>query len=1706
MKPRRILMPLMPSAGRIAIAAALALSVSAVRAEKKVLMIGNSFSQSVLSQLPAIAAADGEDLDISNLMIGGCVLSRHVSNVVAYAQDPTFRPYKWPRYRNGRRIGESRTNIPEALAADRWDVVTIQQGSSASWRADSFHPWGDELVATIRRYAPQAKIMVQQTWTYNELNRCICDPYTGGAGWFGIDRDTMYRNLTSNYYGLAAKYGFEVIPMGNAVELLRHRLGSADPAEDPVGRLPQPKRGWFDLIHLNDRGCYLQAYVWYKALFGKDPRRLADAKDERDRLLREVAYDVFAVPPFSIAPYPCRTGGCRWRDFYVGAPEGLATLTGMPGTFRLDVAASVPSGSVGVVCGPVLFALAADGAATASWRAIDGTDRSVTWPGVAKDPQAATLRLFRISGGTSLWHFCVDGVELGRADTARVKADAAGAFPKPSVVVAAGASVGRLVLARPLEDLPGYEKVQSAKLACADPQGWAFSCRKEGEDEPGVEIWRLEATSPTNATLPRFTVEFAHPTDGVRRFHPARGEGGGSRRTGFVLDAGVSVALGDDELSRLAAVSSEAVEATEVGFGFKDDGSALAATYAFGTQATDPCTNYVVRFRLDSRRLPLWRAVPEALRWQRLAAGLDVTPAPEAAYDPGYSTGCAYRQEVSAGAVLQEAKAGAAMGLANMCVDGDRERRQFPNMALHVRQVHEAGMKYVLRYALPQLGAKSEHYGRFRGRFLAESPTGATLDPRYPEVRGFLADACERAMREWDVDGFSFDGLDAFALRTGEPDPAAKHGFDGCDTRSLMRGAELLLREIRTRLQAMKRDTLIEFRPPGDGQALRQYGNVLRAGGAPGDACANRANVARLRLAGEDTAVHGDLLAWPQDTRAEEAALQPLNALFSSFRCSQRLARGLSADDRKLLAHWIRFSQEHRDALLRGAFRPHHAGQGFPVIEGENGLERIVAVYAANVPAPCVADRDVYLVNATGTGAILIEADAAATASLFDVFGEPAGTARIAKGLQRLAVPESGYARVASAQDDIVFRADAATMRLAGASGAILSLKGADGVELLERADEFFVLQLLDAGGNGRRLRSSDFRLERVGDTLVFTRDEGPRVTVKVGLAEGRFDFTPTVSCVPAGWLLEWFDGPQPYVASTGGRLYWPFYDGCEVSDLKQRESAVWADYRPIGHTPRCKAWGALYPGHCQMQFMAYYRDGRGLYFGCHDPTHTQMGVEYDWRGERATRLSLQMFCGEAEDGVWTAPAPFTLRLFAGGWMEACEIYRDFVRTLPEFATPVRRPQWMYDSPVNLIYPVRGKGLDCGPEAQHANCYYPFVNVMPAVERYGRLFESKIMALVMHWEGTAPWCPPYVWPPLGGEQGLAELRDALHARGDLLGLYCSGCAWTQTSCISDYSQERKCREEGLERWMMRGPKGQLEATICNHRNAQRFGYDLCLTEKWSQDTLVAEIGKIARFGADYCQWFDQNIGGAALLCYSREHRHPPVPGAWQTKAMLELQARFFAKIAESGSQMTLGCEACAATPFVKNLFYNDSRANADVGYGKPVAGVPFVFHEWMSNFSGNQISSDADVGYRWMSAFHQGDSFSVVLGADGKLQPAWGIAWDRPCSDQARLIALVKNLNAVRKANLPWLLEGRMLRPFAQVSTRPATVRFGEHEIATEAVMSSFWQAPDGRRRAFLSNWGLKDAAATVTLADGTRRDYRLKPGEVVWFDGDRTP
>ena len=693
-----------------------------------------------------------------------------------------------------------------------------------------------------------------------------------------------------------------------------------------------------------------------------------------------------------------------------------------------------------------------------------------------------------------------------------------------------------------------------------------------------------------------------------------------------------------------------------------------------------------------------------------------------------------------------------------------------------------------------------------------------------------------------------------------------------------------------------------------------------------------------------------------------------------------------------------------------------------------------------------------------------------------------------------------------AASASIELKSDDAVLCLSEKNGAVESLVAA-GVERVVPAAEAFSLQLLDDKGEPTRLKSSEFVFEWSapkistpstllhGQLLTWRHATGLVVHMFITATGGEFRLKPSVENIPAGMLLEWFDGPQVCFAPDRA-LVWPVDEGVEVTKFEKK-------YRLTGYRERFAPWpdDPLYPGLAQMQFMAAYKDGRGVYFSAVDDRHTPKAVDWDRQDGKSIRLTLQTFCGDLDaDGAWRPKFHYSLRPYDGGWMEACEIYRDWVRTLPDFQKKPNRPMWMYDSPVNLIYPVRGEGLDNKPRDMKPNRYFPYVNAMSAVEKYGKLLDSRIMALLMHWEGTAPWAPPYVWPPYGGEEELAKFRDALHARGDLLGVYCSGTAWTQISAIvPTYSLEQRFEDEHLGRHMMRGPKGEITACICNGFDAQKLGYDMCLAEDWCVGEIVAEAAKLSRFGIDYTQFFDQNLGGGWLLCYAKHHKHPPIPGAWAVDAMIALQKRLVA----SGGGMVFGCEQTAATPYVPTLPYSDIRPTIGLMFfGRPVPGSSFVFHEWMCNFTGNQCGmGKMNPFWRWASGFVNGDMFSFVLGDNDEIVQGWPSNWKDDFPERGEFVSFVKRLNDIRKRHPSFLLEGKMIRPFLKCESRPATVKYegwSSGTVETTEILTSFWENAKGERIGFAANWRREPSELTITYADGRVETRCLAPTEVI--------
>ena len=269
----------------------------------RVLIIGNSFSACVMDHLPPVAADRGVKLDVCSLFIGGCSLARHWKNACLDGTPDEPQPYLLTRDTCGK--GETNhINVCTALRMEDWDIVTVQQASGDSWRAETYGPEGDRLVAKIRELAPHAKVYVQETWSYT--------PWDKRLKKWGITPDEMYAKLHAAYAAFARRNGLDVIPFGAAVQEWRRRLPVRYTANsfggDVIGEDVLPadtlfkrnaKGEWVincDAFHTGQRGNYFQGLVWAATLLGIDPEAVGYRPDfvtESDgRLMKRIAKEL----------------------------------------------------------------------------------------------------------------------------------------------------------------------------------------------------------------------------------------------------------------------------------------------------------------------------------------------------------------------------------------------------------------------------------------------------------------------------------------------------------------------------------------------------------------------------------------------------------------------------------------------------------------------------------------------------------------------------------------------------------------------------------------------------------------------------------------------------------------------------------------------------------------------------------------------------------------------------------------------------------------------------------------------------------------------------------------------------------------------------------------------------------------------------------------------------------------------------------------------------------------------------------------------------------------------------------------------------------------------------------------------------------------------------------------------------------------------
>lgn len=216
----------------------------------KVLAIGNSFSEDAVEEhLSELARAEGLNVIICNMYIGGCSIERHVNNLRGNIADYRYRKIG----ADGKVTEKWGYTLETVLAEEDWDYVSVQQVSSFSGFPETYVLL-PELVGFVRDRVPEdAVIMFHQTWAYSP------DSTHPNFVTYGKDQMKMYEAIVVAVNQETPKVGISlVIPSGTAIQNARTSFLGNDLTRDGY-HLSRP------------HGRYIAACTWLEAVLGVNP-------------------------------------------------------------------------------------------------------------------------------------------------------------------------------------------------------------------------------------------------------------------------------------------------------------------------------------------------------------------------------------------------------------------------------------------------------------------------------------------------------------------------------------------------------------------------------------------------------------------------------------------------------------------------------------------------------------------------------------------------------------------------------------------------------------------------------------------------------------------------------------------------------------------------------------------------------------------------------------------------------------------------------------------------------------------------------------------------------------------------------------------------------------------------------------------------------------------------------------------------------------------------------------------------------------------------------------------------------------------------------------------------------------------------------------------------------------------------------------------
>jgi len=219
----------------------------------KILAIGNSFSQDsmyYMSDMLSQLGADAGNITLVNAFIGGCDLYTHAQN----ARNNNCAYIRQSFHQSGvMRASDSLYSLKRIVKEQSWDVITLQQASGSSGKAETYNADLDYMINYVKANAvnPKFRFGWHMTWAYRENPPSVHPSFAD----YNFNQLRMYDMICGAVKSKIIPNGaFDfIIPSGTAIQNARRHFGDTLNNAD-------------DGFHLNNLGRYVAGATWVSAI------------------------------------------------------------------------------------------------------------------------------------------------------------------------------------------------------------------------------------------------------------------------------------------------------------------------------------------------------------------------------------------------------------------------------------------------------------------------------------------------------------------------------------------------------------------------------------------------------------------------------------------------------------------------------------------------------------------------------------------------------------------------------------------------------------------------------------------------------------------------------------------------------------------------------------------------------------------------------------------------------------------------------------------------------------------------------------------------------------------------------------------------------------------------------------------------------------------------------------------------------------------------------------------------------------------------------------------------------------------------------------------------------------------------------------------------------------------------------------------------